>query len=114
MRNVINKGLTEEVILKGAMDAFRGGWNRVKLYFMLGLPGEQEDDIAGIGEADQIRLPEILYVAEGSEKRQSKHCNEYVDLCTKAFYTVPMGTDEYKGAGEGKAFLFVGQDQKSA
>ena len=39
MRNVINKGLTEEVILKGAMDAFRGGWNRVKLYFMLGQIG---------------------------------------------------------------------------
>lgn len=35
MRDVINKGLTEEVILKGAADAFAGGWNRVKLYFML-------------------------------------------------------------------------------
>ena len=48
MRNVINKGLTEENILTGAMDAFRGGWNRVKLYFMLGLPGEMYDDIEGI------------------------------------------------------------------
>jgi len=48
MRNVINKGLTEEVILKGAMDAFVGGWNRVKLYFMLGLPGEEYDDIEQI------------------------------------------------------------------
>lgn len=48
MRNVINKGLTEEVILKGAMDAFQGGWNRVKLYFMLGLPGETFDDIEEI------------------------------------------------------------------
>lgn len=48
MRNVINKGLTEEVILKGAMDAFVGGWNRVKLYFMLGLPGETWEDIEGI------------------------------------------------------------------
>lgn len=48
MRDVINKGLTEENILNGAMDAFRGGWNRVKLYFMLGLPGETEEDIEGI------------------------------------------------------------------
>lgn len=48
MRNVINKGLTEEIILKGAMDAFRGGWNRVKLYFMLGLPGETFEDIEEI------------------------------------------------------------------
>lgn len=48
MRDVINKGLTEEVILKGAMDAFQSGWNRVKLYFMLGLPTETLEDIEGI------------------------------------------------------------------
>ena len=48
MRNVINKGLTEEVILDGAGKAFEGGWNKVKLYFMLGLPTETEDDIKGI------------------------------------------------------------------
>ncbi len=48
MRNVINKGLTEEVILSGAWEAFQGGWNRVKLYFMLGLPGERKDDIEEI------------------------------------------------------------------
>ncbi len=48
LRDVINKGLTEEVILKGAMDAFTSGWNRVKLYFMLGLPTENYEDIEGI------------------------------------------------------------------
>ncbi len=48
MRDVINKGLTEEVILKGAKDAFVSGWNRVKLYFMLGLPTETNEDIEGI------------------------------------------------------------------
>ena len=48
LRDVINKGLTEEVILKGASDAFHGGWNRVKLYFMLGLPTETEEDMEGI------------------------------------------------------------------
>ncbi len=48
MRNVINKGLTEEDILHGAGEAFRGGWSRVKLYFMLGLPSEREEDIKGI------------------------------------------------------------------
>ena len=42
LRDVINKGLTEEVILHGAHEAFVGGWNRVKLYFMLGLPTETE------------------------------------------------------------------------
>ena len=48
LRDVINKGLTEEVILEGAGKAFEGGWNKVKLYFMLGLPTETEDDMKGI------------------------------------------------------------------
>lgn len=48
LRDVINKGLTEEVILDGAGQAFEGGWNRVKLYFMLGLPTETEEDMKGI------------------------------------------------------------------
>ena len=48
LRDVINKGLTEEVILEGAMKAFTSGWNRVKLYFMLGLPTETDEDIEGI------------------------------------------------------------------
>lgn len=50
LRNVINKGLTKEVILNGAIEAFKGGWTRVKLYFMLGLPTETEADIRGIAE----------------------------------------------------------------
>ena len=50
MRNVINKGLTEEVILNGARMAFEGGWTRVKLYFMLGLPYETNEDIEGIAD----------------------------------------------------------------
>ena len=48
MRNVINKGLTEEDILSGAGQAFEGGWNKVKLYFMLGLPTETEEDMREI------------------------------------------------------------------
>ena len=48
LRDVINKGLTEETILKGAKDAFEAGWNRVKLYFMLGLPTETVEDMEGI------------------------------------------------------------------
>ena len=48
LRDVINKGLTEEAILQGAKSAFQGGWNKVKLYFMLGLPTETEEDMKGI------------------------------------------------------------------
>ncbi|MGN0383817.1 MAG: TIGR03960 family B12-binding radical SAM protein [Eubacterium sp.] len=48
LRDVINKGLTEENILDGASMAFNEGWNRVKLYFMLGLPTETVEDMEGI------------------------------------------------------------------
>ena len=48
LRDVINKGLTEEVILNGSRLAFEGGWNKVKLYFMLGLPTETEEDMKAI------------------------------------------------------------------
>ena len=50
LRDIINKGLTEEDILHGAEQAFLGGWHKVKLYFMLGLPFETAEDIEGIGD----------------------------------------------------------------
>ena len=50
LRDVINKGLTEEVILNGAGMAFEGGWQKVKLYFMLGLPTETTEDMRAIAE----------------------------------------------------------------
>ena len=62
LRDVINKGLTEEIIIKGAGEAFEGGWNKVKLYFMLGLPTETEEDqkeIAHLAEKIAERYYEI-------------------------------------------------------
>ena len=62
MRDVINKGLTEEEILAGAGQAFEGGWTKVKLYFMLGLPTETEEDmkeIAGLSDRVARRYYEI-------------------------------------------------------
>ena len=53
MRNVINKGLTEDDILTGAGQAFEGGWTKVKLYFMLGLPTETEEDIKEIARLSE-------------------------------------------------------------
>ncbi len=53
MRDVINKNISEEDILKGSSDAFKGGWNRVKLYFMLGLPFEEESDVLAIPKLGQ-------------------------------------------------------------
>ena len=50
LRDVINKNLTEEEILSTCVNAFSGGWNNVKLYFMLGLPTETDEDVLGIAE----------------------------------------------------------------
>ena len=50
LRNVINKGLTEEDILSGSAQAIAGGWTKFKFYFMLGHPFENDDDILGIGD----------------------------------------------------------------
>lgn len=50
LRDVINKNLTEEEILTSCANAFSGGWNNVKLYFMLGLPTETDEDVLGIAE----------------------------------------------------------------
>lgn len=70
LRDVINKGLTEEDILEGAGSAFDGGWSRVKLYFMLGLPTETEEDMLGIAElAEKIAK---RYYEIPKEKRHGK------------------------------------------
>ncbi len=60
LRDVINKGLTEEAILNGARDAFLGGWSRVKLYFMLGQPTETEEDMKGIAYLSE-KVAETFY-----------------------------------------------------
>ena len=50
MRDIINKGLTNEELLRGVKTAYEQGWERVKLYFMIGLPGETDIDVIGIAE----------------------------------------------------------------
>ncbi len=50
LRDVINKGITFDDIMRGSAEAFKGGWNKVKLYFMLGLPTETDEDVKAIAE----------------------------------------------------------------
>ena len=71
MRNVINKGLTEDDILNGAAEAFCGGWNRVKLYFMLGQPTETVEDCEGIALLSE-KITEVFFDEVPKEKRQGK------------------------------------------
>ena len=82
LRDVINKGLTEEVILQGANDAFHGGWNRVKLYFMLGLPTETKEDMEGIAELSE-KVAEIYYEIPKEER------NGKVNVVASSSFFVP-------------------------
>ncbi|NJN06841.1 MAG: TIGR03960 family B12-binding radical SAM protein [Richelia sp. RM2_1_2] len=50
MRDIVNKGLTNEELLRGVKTAWEQGWDKVKLYFMIGLPGETDDDVLGIAQ----------------------------------------------------------------
>lgn len=82
LRDVINKGLTEESILGGAMKAFQSGWNRVKLYFMMGLPTENEEDIEGIAIlSDQIARE---YYTLPKDQRNGK-----ISIVTSTSFFVP-------------------------
>jgi radical SAM family uncharacterized protein/radical SAM-linked protein len=60
MRDVVNKNVTEEDMTRTAHRVFGGGWKRMKLYFMIGLPGEEDEDVAGIMETG-ARMKEIGY-----------------------------------------------------
>lgn len=62
MRDIVNKGLTNEELLRGVKTAYEQGWDKIKLYFMIGLPGETDADVLGIAETmrwlqQQCRLP---------------------------------------------------------
>lgn len=82
LRDVINKGLTEEAILGGAMKAFQSGWNRVKLYFMLGLPTETEEDIEGIAVLSDLIAREYYTIPK--EQRNGK-----VSIVSSTSFFVP-------------------------
>ena len=86
LRDVINKGLTEEVILHGAGEAFKGGWNQVKLYFMLGLPTETEDDMKGIAHLAQ-KIAETYYEVVPKEQRKGK---VQINVSTSFFVPKPF------------------------
>ncbi len=68
MRDVINKGITEEVILEGSATAFRNGWSHIKLYFMIGLPTETQADLQGIIDLGV----KILHLAEKQHGKKAQ------------------------------------------
>lgn len=70
MRDVINKNLTEEEIISGCQLAFKGGWDRVKLYFMTGLPTETQEDIEGIAKLGE-KIVETFYNIPKEDRKNS-------------------------------------------
>ena len=95
MRNVINKGLTEEMILEGAGQAFEGGWNKVKLYFMLGLPGETTADlleIAHLSEKVARRYYEIPKENRNGKCQITASSSFFVPKPFTPFQWAPMNT----------------------
>lgn len=86
LRNVINKGLTVDNIMNGSKQAFEGGWNKVKFYFMLGLPTETEEDMRGIPElANDVAM--LYYDTVPKENRKGK-CQ--ITISTSFFVPKPF------------------------
>ena len=71
LRDVINKGITEEDILEGSRQAFIGGWDKVKLYFMMGLPTETDEDLYGIAQLAE-KISEVYFETVPKEKRNGR------------------------------------------
>ena len=97
MRNVINKGLTEEDILDGAGQAFEGGWSKVKLYFMLGLPTETEEDMREIARlSDRVarRYYEIPKEQRNGKCQITASSSFFVPKPFTPFQWAPMCTAE--------------------
>ncbi len=101
MRNVINKGLTEEDILNGCEQAFKGGWNKVKLYFMLGQPTETNDDVDGIMDLCE-KIAELYYETVPKEKRNGK-CQ--ITASTSFFVPKPFTPFQWAPMCTSKDFL---------
>ena len=100
MRNVINKGLTREDILNGSRLAFEGGWNKVKLYFMLGLPFETQEDMEAIPElANDIAA--LYYDTVPKEKRQGR-CQ--ITISTSFFVPKPFTPFQWARMYDGQEY----------
>jgi len=85
LRNVINKGITEEDLVNSARIAFMGGWNNLKFYFMIGLPTETMEDIVGIA-----RLGEKIVELYRSMQTKEKGKNLTLTISTSSFVPKPF------------------------
>jgi len=92
LRDVINKGVTEENLFSTLEEVFSNGWNRVKLYFMLGLPTETYEDIKGIAELGEEAVE--TYYNVDSKKRKGR---PQITLSTANFVPKPFTPFQWFG-----------------
>jgi radical SAM family uncharacterized protein len=85
MRDVINKGVTEENLMTSARNAFQSGWSTIKLYFMLGLPYETKEDVIGIAELGEKVVDQYFSVPKDVRNKGLK-----VTLSTSIFVPKPF------------------------
>lgn len=100
MRDVINKGVTEENLLSTVRTAFERGWGHIKLYFMIGLPTETEADIAGIADLGQKVLDEYYAVPREERNKAVK-----IVLSTSCFVPKPFTPFQWFGQNTGDQFI---------
>ena len=95
MRDVINKGVTEEDLFAAIRLAFENGWQRMKLYFMIGLPGETDEDVAGIGD-----LCRRAYFAAKDAVPSEMRARTSVKLSASAALFVPKPVTPFQWCGQ--------------
>src|SRR5579862_7441150 len=96
LRNIINKPVRDDHLLEGCLQAFKVGYDHVKLYFMLGLPGETDEDLRAIGRlSDQVAMMRTK-IGRGPAK-VSASVSSFVPKCGTPFQWAPMlSRDEWK------------------
>ena len=93
LRDVINKGVTEADLIRSVTDAFDQGWSAVKLYFMLGLPTETDEDVLGIADlAEKVRM---CYFSIPKERRAPG-----LRITVSASVFVPKNDTPFQWAGQ--------------
>ncbi len=96
LRNIINKPVRDDHLIAGCREAFKAGYDHVKLYFMLGLPGETDEDLKAIGRLSDTIAMERTKLGKRSAK-VSASVSSFVPKCGTPFQWAPMlSRDEWK------------------
>ena len=109
MRDVINKNVREDELMETCSKAFNSGWTSVKLYFMIGLPTETYDDVAGIADLSQ-KVVDAYYRAENKPKGKSVS----VTISTAAFVPKPFTPFQWFGQNSRDVFMDKQQHLKDS